>query len=132
MCRLPEGGLGVGITDLLTERQIFRDIVNSPVQEGYAALEAVGHAHFIRLEQDIALQPEIEVNILHLLGIREGADLLVEGRRQGFRLRVRCRIFQDPVPLLHSENIGVSDEAVLHRPGSAHEEALALGMAGNL
>ena len=130
--RLPECSLGIGVADLLAQRQILGDIEYAAVQEGHAALQAVRHAHLVRFEEYIALQPEIEINILHFLRIGEGPRLLVKGCGQSFGFGVRGGVFKDLVPLIHRENIGVADETLLHRPCPPHEEAFTLGMSGNL
>ena len=129
--RLAEGGLGVGVADLLTQGQVPGRHVDAAVQEGDAALQAVGHAHLVGLEQDVALQPEVEVDVLHLLRVGEMADLFVEGRGQVFGIGPAGGVAEDPLPLVHGIDVGIADEALFDRPGPAHDKALALGVAGD-
>ena len=129
---LAEGGLGVGLADLLLQGEVLRDHIDTAVQEGDPALEAVGHAHLVGLEEDVPLQPEVEVDVLHLLRVGEVAGPAVIGTGQLFRLGVRRGIAQDFRALLHVEDIGVADEALLHGLRAAQDKALALGMAGDL
>ena len=36
------------------------------VQEGHSQLQTAGHAHFIRLQQDVSHKPGVQVDVLHL------------------------------------------------------------------
>ena len=131
MSCLAEADFCVVVGNLLGERDVLREIKDLSVEEGNAALDGMSHAHFVRLQQDIADQPEIKVDILHLLGVLEVFHLVVERLCESVRRRTGARVFQNLVSQLHIVDVGISDESLLDILGTADDKALPLRVTGN-
>ena len=101
VCRLAESRLGVGLADLLLQRKILCNHIHAPVKEGNTALQPVGHTHLVSLEENISLQPEVEVDILHLLCVRKILHPPVIWRGQLPGVRLRGDVPQHFIPLFY-------------------------------
>ena len=87
----------------------------------------MGHGHPVRLDQDVAGQPGVDVHQLHGGHIVEARvlRLVVDRPRDVPRARV-ARPHRDPRRLVFAEHAGVADVAVPQRGGRALQEAPAL------
>ena len=84
------------------------------------------HTHLICLEQNIALQPEIHIDILHLSNITQSFALRIIGSANLCRCHMGQMGLEQTLSLLHGEQIRIADKSLLHGLTSPDNEILTL------
>ena len=83
------------------------------VQEGYTYFQRVSHGHFIRFQQDIADEPEVDIDVLHFCDIIQMFYFIIERFCQLGMMEFTCGVFQDAFSFLFIQHERVTDESFL-------------------
>ena len=124
--RLAHGVLGVVLVDPEVGRQRGRHLEHLFVQEGHAQLKRVSHAHAVRLEQDVADHPKVDVEVLHLGYVVVLAAAVVILARLCLRSGGDGGVFKKGLLLLEVVHEGVADVALLQLVAGADEIVASL------
>ncbi len=101
------------------------DLEHAAVEERHAQLQRAGHAHAVGLEQDVARQPDVDVEVLHPRHVVHAPHALPDRGGQRLRRRGGEILPQDAALLPQREQAAVADEALLQRLRPAQQEISA-------
>ncbi len=84
-----------------------------PVQVGHPQLQGMGHAHPVRLLQDVPGKPVEQVYVLHAAGFVQAVGIPIVPLQKGLGRGCPCAALEELLPLLRGEKIGVADKTFL-------------------